>query len=35
LALFYQALADLKAMGMVKATRKRIDHISKAAWRGL
>lgn len=35
LALFYQALSELKAMGMVKANRKKIDHISKSAWKGL
>ncbi|KAI9886817.1 MAG: hypothetical protein M1823_001388 [Watsoniomyces obsoletus] len=35
LALFYRALADLKYMGMIKHSRKRTDHISKLAWKGL
>ncbi|KAH9826230.1 origin recognition complex subunit 3-like [Teratosphaeria destructans] len=34
-ALFQRALADLKTLGMVKLTRKRVDHIAKVAWRGL
>lgn len=33
--LFYQALSELKALGMVKSTRRRIDHISRSAWKGL
>lgn len=32
LVLFYQGLADLKAMGFVKATRRRPDHIAKTKW---
>ncbi|KAJ4416370.1 Origin recognition complex subunit 3 [Gnomoniopsis sp. IMI 355080] len=32
LVLFYQGLADLKAMGFVKATRRRPDHIAKNKW---
>ncbi|KAF3762399.1 hypothetical protein M406DRAFT_341632 [Cryphonectria parasitica EP155] len=32
LVLFYRGLADLKAMGFVKATRRRADHISKNKW---
>lgn len=32
LVLFYQGLADLKAMGFVKATKKRADHIAKLKW---
>jgi origin recognition complex subunit 3 len=35
MALFQRALADLKTLGMVKATRKRVDHVAKVAWRGL
>lgn len=34
-ALFQRALAELRALGMVKSTRKRVDHIAKVAWRGL
>ena len=29
---FYQGLADLKAMGFVKATRRRQDHVAKNKW---
>ncbi|CAN8099299.1 unnamed protein product [Discula destructiva] len=32
LVLFYQGLADLKAMGFVKATRRRQDHVAKNKW---
>lgn len=32
LVLFYQGLAELKAMGFVKATKKRADHIAKLKW---
>lgn len=32
LVLFYQGLADLKAMGFLKATRRRQDHIAKNKW---
>lgn len=32
LVLFYQGLADLKAMGFVKATKKKADHIAKLKW---
>ncbi|KKA20761.1 Uncharacterized protein T310_5211 [Rasamsonia emersonii CBS 393.64] len=35
LMLFYRALSELKALGMVKGSRKKIDHVSKSAWRGL
>ncbi|KAI9682879.1 MAG: hypothetical protein M1829_006314 [Trizodia sp. TS-e1964] len=35
LALFYRALADLKYLGMVKHSRKKVDHLSKLAWKGL
>lgn len=34
-ALFQRALAELRYLGLVKNTRKRIDHIAKVAWRGL
>jgi Origin recognition complex winged helix C-terminal len=33
--LFERALAELKYLGMIKGTRKKTDHIAKAAWRGL
>lgn len=32
LVLFYQGLADLKAMGFVKPTRRRADHVAKNKW---
>lgn len=32
LALFYQGLAELKAMGFVKPTKKRADHIARLKW---
>lgn len=32
LVLFYQGLADLKAMGFIKATRRRQDHVAKNKW---
>ena len=35
LALFQRALAELQYMGLVKSTRKRVDHVAKVAWRGL
>ena len=35
MALFQRALAELRALGMMKRTRKRVDHIAKVAWRGL
>jgi len=33
--LFYQSLSELKALGMVKSSRKKIDHVAKSAWNGL
>jgi hypothetical protein len=33
--LFERALAELKYLGLIKGTRKKTDHIAKAAWRGL
>jgi origin recognition complex subunit 3 len=33
--LFQQALAELKSLGLLKSSRKKTDHIAKAAWRGL
>ena len=35
LALFYRALADLKVSGMVKQSKRKADHLAKAAWKGL
>ncbi|MCJ1232868.1 hypothetical protein MMC14_000822 [Varicellaria rhodocarpa] len=35
LALFYRALAELKYLGMIKNSRKRTDHLTKLAWKGL
>ncbi|PYH99525.1 origin recognition complex subunit [Aspergillus ellipticus CBS 707.79] len=35
MSLFYRALSELKALGMVKSSRKKADHIAKSAWMGL
>lgn len=35
MALFYRALSELKAFGMVKASRRNVDHVAKSAWIGL
>lgn len=35
MALFYRALSELKAFGMVKGSRRNIDHVAKSAWIGL
>ncbi|PYH46669.1 putative origin recognition complex subunit 3 [Aspergillus saccharolyticus JOP 1030-1] len=35
MAWFYRALSDLKALGMVKSSRKKADHVSKTSWMGL
>lgn len=32
LVLFYRGLADLKALGFVKASRRRADHVAKNKW---
>ncbi|KAL9593677.1 MAG: hypothetical protein Q9179_005755 [Wetmoreana sp. 5 TL-2023] len=34
-ALFSQALAELKFMGMIKNSRKKADHLDKVLWNGL
>ena len=34
-ALFSQALAELKYLGMIKSSRKKADHLVKLAWKGL
>ncbi|OAX85443.1 hypothetical protein ACJ72_00168 [Emergomyces africanus] len=35
LALFYSALSELKMMGMIKHSKKKVDHLAKSAWMGL
>ncbi|KAJ8123687.1 hypothetical protein ONZ43_g420 [Nemania bipapillata] len=35
LVAFYRALAEMKAMGFVKQSRKKADHVAKLAWKGL
>lgn len=35
MSLFQRALAELRSLGMIKSTRKRVDHVAKVAWRGL
>jgi origin recognition complex subunit 3 len=35
LVLFYRALADLKALSLVKQSKRKVDHLAKAAWKGL
>lgn len=35
MALFQRALAEMRHLGFVKNTRKRVDHVAKVAWRGL
>ena len=35
LMLFYRGLADLKLLGMVKQSRKKLDHLAKSTWKGL
>ncbi|KAI1466858.1 origin recognition complex subunit 3 N-terminus-domain-containing protein [Daldinia caldariorum] len=35
LVLFYRGLAEMKALGLVKQSRKKVDHIAKLAWKGL
>ncbi|EED16020.1 origin recognition complex subunit 3, putative [Talaromyces stipitatus ATCC 10500] len=35
LMLFYRAMSELKTLGMIKPSRKKIDHVSKSAWKGL
>ncbi|KAL2756413.1 hypothetical protein ACRALDRAFT_1081719 [Sodiomyces alcalophilus JCM 7366] len=32
LALFYRGLAELKALGFVKHSRKKVDHVAKVKW---
>lgn len=35
MSLFYGALSDMKSFGMIKNSRKKTDHLAKAAWMGL
>ncbi|KAI1082866.1 origin recognition complex subunit 3 N-terminus-domain-containing protein [Whalleya microplaca] len=35
LVLFYRALAEMRAMGFVKQSRKKADHVAKLSWKGL
>lgn len=35
LVLFYRAMSELKTLGMMKPSRKKVDHVSKSAWKGL
>ncbi|KAI3329168.1 origin recognition complex subunit 3 N-terminus-domain-containing protein [Xylariaceae sp. AK1471] len=32
---FYRSMAEMKAMGFVKQSRKKADHVAKLAWKGL
>ena len=34
-ALFYRGLAELRALGFVRASKKKTDHLAKLAWKGL
>lgn len=35
ITLFYRALSELKVLGVVKNSRKKVDHVAKSAWMGL
>jgi len=35
LMLFYRGLADLKLLGLVKQSKKKVDHLAKSGWRAL
>ncbi|TGJ86931.1 hypothetical protein E0Z10_g1827 [Xylaria hypoxylon] len=35
LILFYRSMAEMKAMGFIKQSRKKADHMAKVAWKGL
>lgn len=35
MALFYRALSELKAIGVIKNSRKKVDHIAKTSWTAL
>jgi origin recognition complex subunit 3 len=35
LMLFYRSLVDLKLLGMIKPSKKKVDHLAKLVWKGL
>lgn len=35
MALFQRSLAELRYLGLIKASRKKTDHVAKLAWKGL
>ncbi|PLB44719.1 origin recognition complex, subunit 3 [Aspergillus steynii IBT 23096] len=35
MVLFYRALSELKALGTIKSSRKKVDHAAKTSWIGL
>lgn len=35
MTLFYRALSELKALGTIKSSRKKVDHAAKTSWIGL
>ncbi|KAL3465388.1 origin recognition complex subunit 3 N-terminus-domain-containing protein [Aspergillus heterothallicus] len=35
MALFYRAMSELRTLGMLKHSRKKMDHAAKSAWMGL
>ncbi|KAL4927905.1 putative origin recognition complex subunit 3 [Aspergillus undulatus] len=35
MTLFYRALSELRALGIIKHSRKKLDHAAKSAWLGL
>ncbi|KAK4897764.1 Origin recognition complex subunit 3 [Elasticomyces elasticus] len=35
MALFQRSLAEMRYLGMMKSTRKRMDHVAKVMWHGL
>jgi len=34
-ALFYKSIGEMKFLGFLKQTRRRVDHLQKLAWKGL
>lgn len=34
-ALFYRGLAEMKALGFIRSSKKKTDHLAKLAWKGL
>jgi origin recognition complex subunit 3 len=35
LMLFYRGLAELKQLGMIKQSKKKVDHLAKTLWKGI